>query len=276
MTVFCNSHGVPLRLTLGDPAFLPLLPRMLPHATLFVEGHSPEAQSFSLLPPNATAGYRCYEGDRLLREDPHCAPIFEEFARALMIHVANFVPDRVFLHAGVVGWRDRALLLPGPSFAGKTTLTSALIKAGATYYSDEYAVIDSGGWIHPYARDLQMRAPGNDTQTSVPAHTFAASSGSIPLRAVMVVFAHYQPGARWNPQPVTHGMAVLEMLRHSIPMQRTPARVLATLAAMLEGAAAWRSARDEASFAAHALLEALDTQYATMSEASPYLEALQS
>jgi hypothetical protein len=254
MTVFCNSHGVPLRLTLGDPAFLPLLPRMLPHATLFVEGHSPEAQSFSLLPPNATAGYRCYEGDRLLREDPHCAPIFEEFARALMIHVANFVPDRVFLHAGVVGWRDRALLLPGPSFAG----------------------IDSGGWIHPYARDLQMRAPGNDTQTSVPAHTFAASSGSIPLRAVMVVFAHYQPGARWNPQPVTHGMAVLEMLRHSIPMQRTPARVLATLAAMLEGAAAWRSARDEASFAAHALLEALDTQYATMSEASPYLEALQS
>ena len=32
--------------------------------------------------------------------------------------------------------------LPGSSFTGKTTLVAALVRAGATYYSDEYAVLD--------------------------------------------------------------------------------------------------------------------------------------
>ena len=36
-----------------------------------------------------------------------------------MVHIANHAPDRVFMHAGVVGWNQRALVLPGASFAGK-------------------------------------------------------------------------------------------------------------------------------------------------------------
>jgi hypothetical protein len=34
------------------------------------------------------------------------------------------------------------------SYSGKTTLVSELIRAGATYYSDEYAVIDERGRVH--------------------------------------------------------------------------------------------------------------------------------
>ena len=55
----------------------------------------------------------------------------------------------VFLHAGVVGWGGRALLLPGRSFAGKSTLVEALVRAGAIYYSDEYAVLDLQGGSTP-------------------------------------------------------------------------------------------------------------------------------
>jgi hypothetical protein len=52
-------------------------------------------------------------------------------------------------------------------------------------------------------------------------------------------------------------MAVLEMLRHTIPVQRTPARVMATLAKMMETATAVRSERGEASEAANSLLTAI-------------------
>ena len=79
----------------------------------------------------------------------------------MMIHVAEHAPEYVFLHAGVVAWEDRALLLPGQSHAGKSTLVAELVRAGATYYSDEFALLDSQGRVHRiYTRDIRMRRPG--------------------------------------------------------------------------------------------------------------------
>ena len=48
------------------------------------------------------------------------------------------------------------------------------------------------------------------------------------------------------------------MLRHAIPVQRTPSRVMATLARMMEGATAVRSKRGEAREVAGWLLQAMD------------------
>src|SRR5277367_3536052 len=42
------------------------------------------------------------------------------------------------VHAGAVLWRGRALLLPGGTHAGKSSLVTELLRRGATYYSDEY------------------------------------------------------------------------------------------------------------------------------------------
>jgi len=56
---------------------------------------------------------------------------------------------------------------------------------------------------------------------------------------------------------VSPGMAALEMLRHTIPVRRTPARVMATLAAMMETAVALHSERGEAAEMARALLIAI-------------------
>jgi hypothetical protein len=50
---------------------------------------------------------------------------------------------------------------------------------------------------------------------------------------------------------------VLEMMRHSIAVQRTPGRVMATLATMMETASAVRSVRGEAVETAAALLDAM-------------------
>jgi hypothetical protein len=151
-------------------------------------------------------------------------------------------------------------LLPGTSFAGKTTLVAALVRAGATYYSDEYAVLDEQGQVHPYARDLQMREAGEPEQTPVAVEELGGRAGSAALAVSHVVFAEYEESGRWDPQPVSAGMAVLEMLRHTIPVQRTPARVMATLGKMMECAIAVRSGRGEASETARALLDWMDAR----------------
>src|SRR6266576_550620 len=81
-----------------------------------------------------------------------------EFESHLQLTVAEYAPRRVFVHAGVVGWKRRAILIPGMTFTGKTTLVDQLLRAGATYYSDEYAVLDERGLVHPYPRPLGFRS----------------------------------------------------------------------------------------------------------------------
>jgi hypothetical protein len=48
------------------------------------------------------------------------------------------------IHAGVVAHRSGCLLLPGVQGSGKTTLTSALVRAGYRYFSDEVAPVLRG------------------------------------------------------------------------------------------------------------------------------------
>lgn len=76
--------------------------------------------------------------------------------------VAEFAVGRVFLHAGVVGWNGRAVIVPASSFSGKTTLVAELIKKGALYYSDEYAVLDENGLVYPFPKKLSVRGIVDD------------------------------------------------------------------------------------------------------------------
>jgi len=63
----------------------------------------------------------------------------------------------------VVAWRGRAILLPGRSYVGKSTLVMELVRAGAVYYSDEYAVLDARGRVHPFAQPVALREPDGGT-----------------------------------------------------------------------------------------------------------------
>jgi hypothetical protein len=68
--------------------------------------------------------------------------------KEVYVYVAEHSQDRVFIHAGVVAVDGKAVVLPGKSHAGKSTLVWALVRAGATYYSDEYAVFDRKGEVY--------------------------------------------------------------------------------------------------------------------------------
>ena len=222
------SYGVPFRLQAVTLSQLHQALTQVPHAT--THHPAPEGQLF---------------------------PYTETLRTDLMVHVADHAPNHVFLHAGVVAIHNQAIVLPGPSHAGKTTLVAALVQAGATYYSDEYAVLQPSGLIEPYARDLQIRIPGEEVQTPIPVEHLNGRAGIALIPAALIAFIDYAPSATWSPQPVTPGMAVLEMLRHTIPVQRTPARVLATLTALVANTTIFRTQRDEAPEAARRLLSRL-------------------
>jgi hypothetical protein len=86
--------------------------------------------------------YTLRTGADLIVIDEDLAAVLRAFTTHAEFFIARSAPAHLFVHSGVVGWKGRAVLIPGRSFSGKTTLVRAFLEAGATYYSDEYAVLD--------------------------------------------------------------------------------------------------------------------------------------
>ena len=154
--------------------------------------------------------------------------VFDTLESRMQLFVAEHGRDRIFVHAGAVGWKGQALLLPGRSYSGKSTLVAALLRAGATYYSDEYAVLDSNGHVHPYARPLRLRQPGGRAAARS-APELGGRLGARPLPVGAVAMLRYQPGACWRPQALTPGRTLLELLGNTVPALSRPEQSVTAL-----------------------------------------------
>jgi hypothetical protein len=176
--------------------------------------------------------------------------VCEVLENSLHPYVAEFARRRLFVHAAVVGWRGRAIVLPGTSFAGKTTLVRALIDAGATFYSDEYAVFDARGRVHPFARPLSIREDG----AAWLRREAVASPGTTALPVGLVAMARYRPGARWRPRRLAPGEAVLALLANTVAARRRPDVAFRTLREVVSGAQAVKGTRGEAQETARSIL----------------------
>jgi len=183
--------------------------------------------------------------------------VLEAFESHVQLTVAENAPRRVFVHAGVVGWNNRAILIPGLSHSGKTTLIDRLIRAGATYYSDEYAVLDQRGRVHPYPRALGMRFPDGQEAKKVRAEEIGAEVGSKPLRVGLVVSTSYKAGARWRPRQLSRGKGVLELMSNTVSARSQPELALSVLPAALESALILKGVRGEAGEIVNRILESV-------------------
>ena len=81
--------------------------------------------------------------------------------------------------------------MPGRSFSGKTTLVRELVRAGATYYSDDYAVFDARGRVHPFPRQLSIRRNGAHVQERHPVESLGGVAGEMPLPVGLVAVTEY-------------------------------------------------------------------------------------
>lgn len=181
--------------------------------------------------------------------------IADAFEAGVQLHVAEFARRRVFVHAGVVGWQGQAIVIPGRSFSGKTTLVQALVRRGAVYYSDEYAVLDGRGRVHPFARPLQIRPPDNGKALRVCVEALGGTRGTQALPVGLVVVSHYKPGARWRPRSLSLGRGLLDLLGNAVAARRQPGLVLSTLSKVAKRARFLKGTRGEAPEVAKRLLE---------------------
>jgi hypothetical protein len=194
-----------------------------------------------------------YAGPLLLARSRELAELFPTLENHLALTVGS-LGAHVFVHAGVVGWRGRAILFPGRSYSGKTTLVAALVRAGAAYYSDEYAVLDEQGRVHPYPRWLGMRGPDGVAGQRCPPEDLGGPVGTEPLPVGLVIVTRYQQGASWRPRRLGAGRAALALLDNALSARDQPAKVLTVLQQVVSRAVALKGIRGEAEEAATALL----------------------
>jgi len=178
----------------------------------------------------------------------------------IRVTVAEFAKSKVFIHAGAVAWNDVGIIIPGKSYSGKTTLVSELIKLGAEYYSDEYAVLDENGFLHPYPKMLSMRGIINDwDQVDTEPEKFGAAIGSKKIPVGMVLITKYVENGKWRPKILMPGEGILEVLQHTIPIRSNPDFVLNVLKKAFTRAIIASSKRGAAHKFAPFLLEYLQT-----------------
>jgi hypothetical protein len=176
----------------------------------------------------------------------------------LRLYLGRTAPDAVFVHAGVVSRNGVGIIIPAASFAGKTTLVAALVKAGAVYYSDEFAVIDRDGLVHPYAKALSVRDDGDWRQTDHAVESLGGVAGEERLPLGLVVVTSYKPGAEWRPQRLSQGAGAMALLANAVPARERSEDVMGAVSRAVDGALVLQGDRGEADAVAPLLLRELE------------------
>jgi hypothetical protein len=166
-------------------------------------------------------------------------------------HLATVAPEFTFVHAGVVDAGGCGIVIPGRSYTGKSTLVAELLRLGATYVSDEYAVLDRSGLVHPFAKPLSIR--GGTLERLVPAPPDQVAKE--PVRAGLIVLTAHARGAEWRPSIRSHAEGAMALLDNTVSARLRPGAALSATSRLARDAVVLVGRRGEAADAARALLE---------------------
>lgn len=197
---------------------------------------------------------------RLLVDDATVATAAEPMGlvRALIQVLDETVVRRLTtwraVHAGAVLYGGRVLLFPGLSHAGKSSLVSEMVRRGATYFSDEYALIDAEGLVHPYPRPLLVRN-GSPEQLPVLARELNAGIGDAPAPVGWIFAVRYVPGSEWSLAPVSQGEALMMLLQNTPHFLTDSPQMVGTFQRAVAGASCFAGQRNEASEAVTKIIE---------------------
>jgi hypothetical protein len=189
--------------------------------------------------------------------------------------VAERTKTVTIVHAGVVAFGQHAVVLPGQSRAGKSTLVHALVNEGATYLSDEFAVFQADGGVHSFRKPISLRdsdrnafdssngalltdqqacdgAPspqadqtllpfgGRPSQNAAgdPSATVnvAAPSPDVRFDAALILFTQFREGATWNPVRLSRNDACIALIENTLTARLRPAAMMSTFATVVRTA----------------------------------------
>jgi len=183
-------------------------------------------------------------------------------ARDLEYRAALHARDRLFVHAAAVAWHGRAILVPGRSFSGKTTLAAALVRQGAAYLSDEYAVLDEDGLVHPFPRPLRLRDATGAQIGRAHVEELGGTRGDRAVPVGLVLSTTHRDGAAWRPREMAPGEMALAMLANTVVARLRPAYALRVVARAVDGVVGLAGPRGDADETARSLLERASAAWA--------------
>jgi hypothetical protein len=256
--VAVDSFGVRVGLRTSARETLALAADRLPPGRPLPTGRVDLLYSLALGGPGPRPGmrrsHRLYCGDVRVAMNLELEPVLDTLESHARLQVAARSRRGVFLHAGAVAWRGRALVLPGASRTGKTTLVAELVRAGARYLSDEFAVI-RGDRVAPYPKPLSVRDPGaGDRQRPVAATALGGLHQRKSIPVGLVVLSTFEQGASGRARRLPRGRALLSLLSHAVAARIAPDQVLDALEGLVRAATVVRTKRGEAPAAARRIL----------------------
>jgi hypothetical protein len=158
--------------------------------------------------------YQLRADDVLVASAGRAVELVPELIRVLDEAVIGRLTTQRAIHAGAVRWNGQALLLPGATHSGKSSLVAELLKRGATYFSDEYALIDSEGRVHPYPRPLLLR---NDSLEQFPVlpSEWNVPIADTPAPVGWMMSLKHQSSPAWSVGAISQSEALLMLLQNT-------------------------------------------------------------
>lgn len=228
----------------------------LPGATAFAAAEGPAAVAFAASGKPAAVtgsvqrdarGFRVeVEGrDALLESDASAAvrALNHELLQALMLRCRA----HYFVHAAVLVHHGRAIVLPGLSRAGKSTLGLALVLAGARFLSDELLCYTHAGRAVALPRAFKIRDEcvryfpelarefvGTGEGRFLPFSALPADVVAPPAPVGALVVPCWSSGAADVPVAITRGEALLALAASSLNFGAHRAVSLDWLAQMVD------------------------------------------
>jgi hypothetical protein len=259
---FCfESYGVPVAIEASSKELIELAEKTARYALLgnLTEIKRDSAEQVFQLELLSNGECRIIQNGEEMATGELGPKIWKFFDSLVRILIAEHCNSLVFVHAGVVGWRGKTLVFPGDSFAGKTTLVAELVRNGAEYYSDEYALFDQCGLVHPFARPLSLRSSGKSiTETDIAVEDLGGHSAQVPKPVGCVLFSKYDPASEWNPQILSVGKGMMEILPQTIAIRRNTEFAINILKNAITSAIIVKSARFDATRFVRQFLEFVD------------------
>lgn len=242
-----HEYGVRVNLESSHLTTAQLRSVLLPHW----QPRAPEPDAPTLRFDQADGGWAlAFEGETLTRQ-PDLEKILTTASSRLHQYFAEKSLDPIFVHAGVVVWQGRALLFPGASYSGKSTLVHALVSAGAGYFSDEYALVDArSGKVRPFPRSLSLRDP--ERHLALPPPPAQQLTEGVTVAAVWDL--KYTTEGTGSLAEVSRGQGVLSLLRNTVLARSLGETLLPAFHRVIAGAQCWSGSRREAGLAAEAIL----------------------
>jgi hypothetical protein len=168
-------------------------------------------------------------------------------------------PDRALVHAAAAERGGRAVLLPAPMNAGKTTLVAALVRAGLRYLTDEAVAVEPApltlrGLAKPLTIDPGARPLLADLEPAVEpaARAYAGERWHVDVRTIrpdavatsaapaLVVVPRHVPGAATALTPLSRSQALVALCENSFNLDRAGTAGLAALADVVRASSCYR------------------------------------